>query len=107
MTLGYAISRNPGGEVSSRAARVRDARCRQRRAPLSCSASSFINRLRPAFSSGGRSQGNGRATYGIESYYVQEGTGHDYEAAVRNRRLWAEVALASDGAASLRGLVIE
>ncbi len=48
-----------------------------------------------------------RATFGIESYYVQEGTGHDYENAVRTRNLWAEVALDRQGNASLRRLVIE
>jgi uncharacterized membrane-anchored protein len=48
-----------------------------------------------------------QATYGIESYYVQEGTGHDYEQAVRSRRLWAEVALDGAGNPSLRRLVIE
>ncbi len=55
----------------------------------------------------GTAQGNGRVTYGIESYYVQEGTGHDYEDAVRNRRLWAEVALDGRGNPALRRLVIE
>ncbi len=55
----------------------------------------------------GTTQGNGRATFGIESYYVQEGNGRDYESAARRRRLWAEVALAGDGNATLRGLVIE
>jgi uncharacterized membrane-anchored protein len=48
-----------------------------------------------------------RISFGIESYFVQEGTGHDYEDAIREHRLSAEVALASDGRASLRGLRIE
>ena len=51
--------------------------------------------------------GGGRISFGIESYYVQEGQGHDYEKAVRERRLSAEVALGYDGLPSLRGLVIE
>ena len=55
----------------------------------------------------GTAEGYGRARYGIESYYVQEGTGHDYENAVRSRRLWADVALDGQGNPSLRGLVIE
>jgi uncharacterized membrane-anchored protein len=55
----------------------------------------------------GKAQGNQWATYGIESYYVQEGTGHDYERAVRSRRLWAEVALDRGGNPTLRRLVIE
>ncbi len=48
-----------------------------------------------------------RATYGIESYYLQEKTGHDYEAAVRSGNLWAEVALDANGRAGLKRLVIE
>lgn len=55
----------------------------------------------------GTAQGFGGATYGIESYYVQEGKGHDYENAVRERRLWAEVAIEKGGNALLRGLLIE
>jgi uncharacterized membrane-anchored protein len=55
----------------------------------------------------GTIQGLGRATYGIESYYVQEGTGHDYEVAVSNRRLWAEIVLDGQGRPSLQRLVIE
>jgi uncharacterized membrane-anchored protein len=55
----------------------------------------------------GTAQSRLRATYGIESYYVQEGTGHDYEQAVRSRRLWAEVALDGQGNPALRRLVIE
>jgi uncharacterized membrane-anchored protein len=49
----------------------------------------------------------GRASYGIESYYLQEGTGHDYENAVRSSRLWADVAIDGNGNARLKGLVIE
>jgi uncharacterized membrane-anchored protein len=55
----------------------------------------------------GVAQTNGRANFGIESYYVQEGTGHAYEAAVRSRRLWAEVALDNQGNPALQSLVIE
>jgi uncharacterized membrane-anchored protein len=55
----------------------------------------------------GTAQGYGRVTYGIESYYVQEGTGRAYEQAVRDRRLSAEVALSRDGTPALRRLIIE
>ena len=55
----------------------------------------------------GTIQGFGRATYGIESYYVQEGTGRDYEEAVRNHRLWAEIVLNGQGRSSLQRLVID
>jgi uncharacterized membrane-anchored protein len=49
----------------------------------------------------------GRVSYGIESYYLQEGIGHDYENAVRSSRLWADVALDGNGNARLKGLIIE
>jgi uncharacterized membrane-anchored protein len=49
----------------------------------------------------------GRISFGIESYFVQEGKGKQYEAAIRERRLSAEVALSPSGKAALRGLRIE
>jgi len=45
--------------------------------------------------------------FGIESYYVQEGTGLKYEQAVRDGRLYAKVAVSPSGQAVLRGLQIE
>ncbi|MGD0517507.1 MAG: GDYXXLXY domain-containing protein [Thermoguttaceae bacterium] len=45
--------------------------------------------------------------YGIESFYVQEGKGHDYENAVRNRKLSAKISVTAGGEAVLRDLVIE
>jgi len=49
----------------------------------------------------------GNVTYGIEQYFVQEGKGLEYEQAVRERKLSAEVALDRQGNAQLKGLVIE
>jgi uncharacterized membrane-anchored protein len=49
----------------------------------------------------------GRITFGIESYFVQEGKGKAYEAAIREHRLSAEVSLSASGQATLRGLRIE
>ncbi len=49
----------------------------------------------------------GRAEFGIESYYVQEGTGRTYEQAIRSHNLSAEVAVGRDGQAALRSLQIE
>ena len=43
--------------------------------------------------------------FGIESYFVQEGKGKDYERAIFARRLSGKVALAADGQAALRALV--
>ncbi|HEV3303720.1 MAG TPA: GDYXXLXY domain-containing protein [Planctomycetaceae bacterium] len=51
--------------------------------------------------------GSNQAEFGIESYFVQEGRGHHYEEAIRNRRLSAEVTVAPDGQAAVRGLRIE
>ena len=51
--------------------------------------------------------GPARIEFGIESYFVQEGKGKEYEDAIRSRRLSAEVALTPDGRAALRGLRIE
>jgi uncharacterized membrane-anchored protein len=55
----------------------------------------------------GRITGYGRIEYGIEAFYLQEGTGHEYEQAIRDRTLSAEIAVTSDGQAALRGLRIE
>jgi uncharacterized membrane-anchored protein len=51
--------------------------------------------------------GYDRVEYGIESYYVQEGRGKQYEQAVRQRRLAAEVVVSPDGRAALRRLIVE
>jgi uncharacterized membrane-anchored protein len=51
--------------------------------------------------------GPGRLEFGIESYFLQEGTGHKYEEAILSRRLSAEIAVTADGQAALRGLRIE
>jgi len=51
--------------------------------------------------------GNAAVRFGIEQYFVQEGEGHVYEQAVRDRKLSAEVAVDRNGNAQLKGLVIE
>lgn len=48
----------------------------------------------------------GRLEYGIESFYVQAGTGTQYEEAARNGTLSAEVAVSSDGQAGLKSLQV-
>ena len=55
----------------------------------------------------GRMAGYNRLEFGIEAFYVQEGKGREYERAVRDRRLSAEIALTSGGHAALRGLRVE
>jgi uncharacterized membrane-anchored protein len=48
-----------------------------------------------------------RITFGIESYFVQEGKGKAYEKAIREHKLSAVVALTPNGSATLRDLLIE
>jgi uncharacterized membrane-anchored protein len=48
-----------------------------------------------------------RVLYGIESFYVQEGKGHEYEHAAASRKLWAKISVSSGGEAALRDLLIE
>lgn len=55
----------------------------------------------------GTISGYNRLQFGIESYYVEEGTGGKYEQAARTRQLSAEVAVAPDGQASLCKLHID
>jgi uncharacterized membrane-anchored protein len=49
----------------------------------------------------------GSLKFGIEAYYVQEGTGRHYEEAIRDRKLTAELAVTSSGQAALKALRIE
>lgn len=55
----------------------------------------------------GKVLSGGRVEYGIESYFVQEGTGRKYEDAVRDRKLIAELRVTRDGTAALHALKIE
>jgi uncharacterized membrane-anchored protein len=55
----------------------------------------------------GHMRSHGSLEFGIEAYYVQEGTGRVYEQAIRDRRLSAELAVTSSGQAALRALRIE
>lgn len=48
-----------------------------------------------------------RNELGIGQYFVQEGQGKEYENAVRDRRLAADVAVPPDGAATLKRLIVE
>jgi len=49
----------------------------------------------------------GSMEFGIESYFVEEGTGRRYERAIRDRHLSAELAVTSGGQAALKSLGIE
>ena len=49
----------------------------------------------------------GRATFGLESFFVQEGKGLVYEKAARRRQLSAEVTISPAGQGVLRRLIVE
>jgi uncharacterized membrane-anchored protein len=55
----------------------------------------------------GQMRSHGSVEFGIEAYYLQEGTGRVYEQAIRDRKLSAELAVTSSGQAALRALRIE
>jgi hypothetical protein len=50
--------------------------------------------------------GQALVRYGIERFYVQEGTARRYEAAIETRRLYGDVVVAHDGKARLAKLVV-
>jgi len=45
--------------------------------------------------------------YGIETYFVPEGTGRDLESKVRDHKIEAIVAVGADGTAAIKGLVVD
>jgi len=53
----------------------------------------------------GESSGNVR--YGIESYFVPEGTGKELETLVTDKKLAAVIAVGANGAAAIKALVID
>jgi uncharacterized membrane-anchored protein len=55
----------------------------------------------------GKLQASGLVVFGIESFYLQDGTGTAYENAMHHKRLSAEIALTTDGQATVKRLVIE
>ena len=55
----------------------------------------------------GQMERYGSLKFGIEAYYVEEGTGLRYEQAIRDRQLSAELAVTSSGQAALRNLQID
>lgn len=48
-----------------------------------------------------------QARYGIESYFIPEGTGRALEKLVREKRITAVVAVGNDGTAALKGLKVD
>lgn len=56
---------------------------------------------------GGRPSGQVIARYGIESYFIPEGTGKALEKQVGEKRIKAVVAVGRDGTAALKGLKVD
>lgn len=53
------------------------------------------------------SPGKARVRYGIESFFVPEGTGRELEKLVREKKLSALIAVDEDGNAGIKGLVVD
>jgi len=115
VTLGYDISRAGPGQIQGLTKPVQDSGEQTIYVTLVAEADGVhfkggeasVDRPASGKFIRGTIDGRNRISFGIESYYVQEGTGHDYEAAVRQGHLSAEVAISPDGQAALRGLRIE
>jgi uncharacterized membrane-anchored protein len=55
----------------------------------------------------GQAPGQATVNYGIETFFVPEGTGRDLEKLVGERKLSALVAVDGDGNAAIKGLVVD
>ncbi|GDY07212.1 hypothetical protein LBMAG52_06980 [Planctomycetia bacterium] len=55
----------------------------------------------------GQAGNDQRNEFGIGQFFLQEGKGKEYEQAVRECRLSAEIAITADGTAKLKRLVLE
>jgi len=53
------------------------------------------------------SPGQASVRYGIESFFVPEGTGRELEAVVREKKLSALIAVDADGNAGIKGLIVD
>jgi uncharacterized membrane-anchored protein len=63
-------------------------------------------RVSSAWLSHDATQGTIGLRYGIETYFVPEGTGRELEAKVRDNKIDAIIAVGTDGTAALKGLVV-
>jgi uncharacterized membrane-anchored protein len=64
-------------------------------------------RVKNIWHSESKSEAQLNLRYGIESYFVPEGTGRALESKVRNGKIAAIVAVDASGAAALKGLVVD
>jgi uncharacterized membrane-anchored protein len=64
-------------------------------------------RVQSVWTSQNPAETNVTVSYGIEQYYVPEGTGRALEQKVRDHKIEAIVAVGPDGSSALKGLVID
>ncbi|MBY0559970.1 GDYXXLXY domain-containing protein [Hyphomicrobium sp.] len=64
-------------------------------------------RVKYVWSAGNDAESTIQVLYGIENYFVPEGTGRALEDKVRSHKIEAVVAVAADGTAALKGLIVD
>jgi len=64
-------------------------------------------RIQHAIAASGGSPAQTLVRYGIESFFVPEGTGRELEGLVRQKKLSALIAVDSDGNAGIKGLIVD
>ncbi|MBS0250521.1 MAG: GDYXXLXY domain-containing protein [Proteobacteria bacterium] len=64
-------------------------------------------KVQSAWTTQNPAEANASVRYGIEQYFVPEGTGVELEKKVRDHKIEAIVAVGADGSAALKGLVID
>lgn len=123
VTLRYAISRLPQQLVDAKGAISRGDRLHVRlrkkddewqavaasRGSLTASGPDEVvlsGQVRYASVGGPTRAGSIDIDYGIEKFFVPEGTGRDIEKDVRDKKVVAHVAVAPDGTAALKGLTV-
>ena len=77
--------------------------------PASTAADQVVLKGRVQYATTGSEQAPSQTgvRYGIESFFVPEGTGRELEALVREKKLSALVAVDGDGNAGIKGLVVD
>ena len=77
--------------------------------PTGATADQVVLKGRVQYSSPGSEQAPAQTgvRYGIESFFVPEGTGRELEALVRERKLSALIAVDNEGNAGIKGLIVD
>jgi uncharacterized membrane-anchored protein len=79
--------------------------------PASVEAGNFVLRALAEYvyplSDSTKGESSGTLRYGIESYFVPEGTGRDLEKMVADKKIAAVIAVGADGKAAIKALMID